>query len=1049
VGLVITVPHATRRLSRDAFTVTRRGHSWAPNVRQLSPGDVQLALAPDTRLSAAQLRLERAAAAQFLVGLPAGAQSGVVNPSPRSAVSDRLTRDPPASVARVAELADRHSALAAARLATALSAFSRGPRVRRTVVLVVTSGRPLNPDTAARFRQQLAASGTVLYVLDTATHGAPAFDALAAGSGGFPARIRAPGDWRAAFKHIIAALNEQYYLRFTDTAPLPGRVSILVRAPGEPVRTVVHLPAANPAPPRPLPMPQPHTQRASSDRLLVWLAALLVILGVSYGLGMLAVSRCNPRRRGAHQKAELTRLSAAQPASVARRRPMTSALPRDQQGDPAATCPLPATRDELFFVFLMPCLNEEKVIMNSLQRLLSMPGGNFVVMVIDDGSDDDTIAVVSAALGERVWLLSRELPQARQGKGEALNAAIRYLTGSGRLAGRDPDDVIVVVVDADGRLDPHAVAEVSPFFAEPAIGAVQIGVRINNRQQSRLARMQDMEFVIYTEVFQRGRRHLGSVGLGGNGQFMRLSALLSLGAAPWTRSLTDDLDLGVRLLTAGWRNEYCAAAAVHQQGVVELPRLIRQRSRWFQGHLQSWKLIPLVLRGAPRRARADLLYHLSSPAILLIASLLSMSFLLSVANCVVLAAQGRDPLGWWVASTYALTFGPALIYSYVYWIRERDNGVPLLRVACFAHLYVCYSMMWYASGWWAVGRTLCGRTGWAKTDRVMEAPAAQPVLAAVGASGSTGAFLRPVAASSVAASSIADGSGGVPRQPAGPGDWWPPGAPGPIPAAPAVPAPRLPSEPPPRRRKRRRLVTVTATAALAGIAFGAVMIRSGILDSESGRGQWVSVFNGYGQTAVTGSGANLVISLSPKQAQTRSATHAALVVSARHYGDFVASAQVRTVHQLRRGAAGHPHPWEVGWVIWHYTSDQHFYALTLEPTGWLLSKQDPAYRGRERFLASGRTPRFRLGSTHRIGIVQIGNRITVSADGRLLTQFTDNQRPYRSGAFGVYSEDSDARFGRIELHALPAPPHASVHVPATGTPVQTGDQRRNIKSPSG
>jgi hypothetical protein len=227
------------------------------------------------------------------------------------------------------------------------------------------------------------------------------------------------------------------------------------------------------------------------------------------------------------------------------------------------------------------------------------------------------------------------------------------------------------------------------------------------------------------------------------------------------------------------------------------------------------------------------------------------------------------------------------------------------------------------------------------------------------------------------------------------------------------------------------------------------MIRSGILDSESGRGQWVSVFNGYGQTAVTGSGANLVISLSPKQAQTRSATHAALVVSARHYGDFVASAQVRTVHQLRRGAAGHPHPWEVGWVIWHYTSDQHFYALTLEPTGWLLSKQDPAYRGRERFLASGRTPRFRLGSTHRIGIVQIGNRITVSADGRLLTQFTDNQRPYRSGAFGVYSEDSDARFGRIELHALPAPPHASVHVPATGTPVQTGDQRRNIKSPSG
>ena len=111
--------------------------------------------------------------------------------------------------------------------------------------------------------------------------------------------------------------------------------------------------------------------------------------------------------------------------------------------------------------------------------------------------------------------------------------------------------------------------------------------------------MQDMEFVIYTEVFQRGRRHLGSVGLGGNGQFVRLSALRSLGPAPWTRSLTEDLDLGVRLLAAGWRNEYCRTAAVHQQGVVEVKRLIRQRARWFQGNLQSWRLIPLVLRSSP------------------------------------------------------------------------------------------------------------------------------------------------------------------------------------------------------------------------------------------------------------------------------------------------------------------------------------------------------------------------------------------------------------------------------------------------------------------
>jgi len=288
------------------------------------------------------------------------------------------------------------------------------------------------------------------------------------------------------------------------------------------------------------------------DRPLAWLAAGLVALGVGYGLGMLGLSRRNPRYG-------TTGPAVAEAAGLL--------LPRVAGPRPGAVPSAPAgAHGGGFFVFLMPCLNEELVIARSLQRLLSMPADNFAVMVIDDGSDDGTAAAVTGVADERVWLLSRKLPNARQGKGEALNDAIAQLVSSDRLAGRDPDSVIIAVVDADGHLDPHALADVTEFFADPRVGAVQIGVRINNRDRSMLARMQDMEFVIYTEVFQRGRRHLGSVGLGGNGQFVRLSALRSLGPAPWTRSLTEDLDLGVRLAAAGWRNEYCRTAAVHQQG---------------------------------------------------------------------------------------------------------------------------------------------------------------------------------------------------------------------------------------------------------------------------------------------------------------------------------------------------------------------------------------------------------------------------------------------------------------------------------------------------
>ena len=1033
VGVVVTVPGSQERLTSSEFVVLNGAQSASPTVRRLSANNVQLMLVPDTGLGSARWQEEQQAAARFLVDLPDGAQTAVVDPVRPGWPARGLTRDTTSSVARLAGLPGGILS-PAARLAAALSGFSPGLRVRRTVVLVVSSPAPLAGAAAAHFREQLAASGTALYVIDATPRRDPGYDTLAVESGGRAIRVRSAAGWSRAFSRIVSDLGEQYYLRFTDTYPLPGRVKILVRTALGTDYGVAGLPTVNPIAPPPLPPIKLPVPQASWDRPLVWLAALLVIFGVGYGLLMLAASRKDPRGRTSPARRALS-------GPPDRALGSGLAIPPGVERTVAVVNPQSARPGGLFFVFLMPCLNEEKVILGSLQRLLSMPGGNFVVLAIDDGSDDRTADVVGSVVGDQVWLLSRKPPNARQGKGEALNAAIRFLTSSGRLAGRDPDQVIVVVVDADGRLDPHAVTAVSPYFADPMVGAVQIGVRINNRDASRLARMQDMEFVIYTEVFQRGRRHLGSVGLGGNGQFMRLSALLSLGGSPWTRSLTDDLDLGVRLLAAGWRNEYCSAAAVHQQGVVELRRLIRQRSRWFQGHLQSWTLIPLVLRSTPRRARSDLLYHLSSPAILLIASFLSASFLLSLANCAVLLAQDRNPFGWWIASTYALTFGPALAYGLVYWSRERRNGVPLIRLVGLVHLYVCYGMIWYASGWWAVVRTLRGRTGWAKTERVAEAPAALSLPTTTGASGSASTMPAGMVATAAdmpvspeqSAAQLAE----APTQPMLPI----PVQSGPVLAGPVVSGTAGPAGgrtgSRPGGRRRRRVKVLTVAAALVCATVGAGLAWSAVAGQGTGHGQWLTIFNGYGHTDVTGSGAGQTITTAPSTTRSRRATHAALVVSRRRSGDFVATLRVQTVRQLRRGAAGRPHPWEVGWVVWHYTSEHSFYALTLEPTGWLLSKQDPAYPGGERFLASGRTPRFRVGVPHSVGIVQIGDQITVSGDGHVLTRFTDTRQAYLRGSFGAYSEDSNARFWDIRVRALPGPAPRFGPVPAQarrGTP---------------
>ena len=386
---------------------------------------------------------------------------------------------------------------------------------------------------------------------------------------------------------------------------------------------------------------------------------------------------------------------------------------------------LPAPAD-IVFAFVIPCLNEEAVIAATLDNLVPLLRDDDLVLVVDDGSDDRTAALVRAHPSARVHLLRRELPLARQGKGDALNAAILHLRGSELLAGRVPEEVVVAVFDADGRLAPEALVAVAGYFRDPKMGAVQIGVEMRNASTNVLARLQDMEFTVFTEVFQRARQLIGSVGLGGNGQFVRLAALDSLGAAPWTDCLTEDLDLGVRLLLAGWRNSYCPTVCVDQQAVTELRRWLRQRARWFQGHLQCWRLIPAILRSSLRaRPASDIVWYLTLPVAVLLIPIAVLPLTIAL-MLQAIAAPGQTLAllgahhGMVLVLAYLLCFGPAYPYAYVYWLRGRTG---LFRSILLAHAFELYSHLWLIAGWMALVRIVRRKRGWDKTARVLEAPA--------------------------------------------------------------------------------------------------------------------------------------------------------------------------------------------------------------------------------------------------------------------------------------------------------------------------------------
>ncbi len=298
-------------------------------------------------------------------------------------------------------------------------------------------------------------------------------------------------------------------------------------------------------------------------------------------------------------------------------------------GAAGVSVPPIATEKRPLVVIVIPAHNEEIVLDHTLQAALGVAySGSLRILVVDDASTDHTgeIAGRVAAAEDRVRVLRRGVDIGGRGKSEVLNHAYTQL--SSWHAARDPwlerrlvSSIVLCILDADGRLSPRALQDATAFFCSRRVGAVQVGVKIRNARESMLARMQDIEFVGFSFMVQTARDRLGSVGLGGNGQFTRMSALAVLGARPWAPdALTEDLDLGLRLRMAGWRLRFCSTAWVDQQGLTRLRPLLRQRTRWAQGHYQCWRHIPAVLRCRRLRfvSRLDILAYLVLIAMVLV-----------------------------------------------------------------------------------------------------------------------------------------------------------------------------------------------------------------------------------------------------------------------------------------------------------------------------------------------------------------------------------------------------------------------------------------------
>jgi poly-beta-1,6-N-acetyl-D-glucosamine synthase len=220
---------------------------------------------------------------------------------------------------------------------------------------------------------------------------------------------------------------------------------------------------------------------------------------------------------------------------------------------------------------LIPAYNEAPVIATSVGAALASDYPALEVIVLDDGSTDDTEAAArAAAAGDRRFRVVRD--PVNRGKADQLNAGFS-------LAAHQ----YVVVTDADAHLEAHAIRHlVQRIDTSPMIAAVAGAPFVTNRRNL-LCAMQVLEAAAIIGLIRRTQSVTGRVGtVAGVLGIFRRDRVLAVGGYDG-RMATEDIDLTWRLLLAGWHTAYQPHALVGMEVPPTLSALWAQRKRWARG----------------------------------------------------------------------------------------------------------------------------------------------------------------------------------------------------------------------------------------------------------------------------------------------------------------------------------------------------------------------------------------------------------------------------------------------------------------------------------
>lgn len=251
---------------------------------------------------------------------------------------------------------------------------------------------------------------------------------------------------------------------------------------------------------------------------------------------------------------------------------------------------------------IVAAYNEERTITSTLDALCGSESDSLQVVVVDDGSTDDTARLVEAYPDRRVSLVRTS----HAGKARALAVGLEHCRAE-----------LVVTVDADTRLHPDSLRALVAPFADHEVGGVSGNLRVA-RPRGVLGASQQLEYVIGNAFDRRTLDLIGAqVTIPGAAGAYRRRALESVGGFD-SATLAEDTDLTLALVAHGWRVRFAPEALALTSTPTSVRALWRQRSRWSFGIAQSvWRHRSMIRQVRTRpRAAATWLFVFASQVVL-------------------------------------------------------------------------------------------------------------------------------------------------------------------------------------------------------------------------------------------------------------------------------------------------------------------------------------------------------------------------------------------------------------------------------------------------